>query len=193
MHESCYRSKAAAILRKRWSREFFIEEACVPFGTARISDRRAYPDILRIFPDGTIGLVEIKRWGSSDLEKWKILGELQFYTFLVETQYKQDCNDYHWMVGMIRRGLLCQEAVDALEDRILRELPLVRAWAVLIIGGERAVIEQDERIWHLYDYVNLSLDCNSAYRPISLLHYSEGLEGDSVDELQSWYSKADED
>lgn len=193
MHESSYRSKAAAILRKRWSREFFIEEAYVPFGTARISDRRAYPDILRIFPDGTIGLVELKRWGSSDLEKWKILGELQFYTFLLETQYKQDCDNYHWMLGMIRRGLLCQEAVDALEDRILRELPLVRAWAVLIIGGERAVIEQDERIWHLYDYVNRSLDSNSAYRPISLLHYSEGLEGDSVDELQSWYSKADED
>ena len=193
MHESHYRSKAAAILRERWSRDFFIEEAYIPFGTTRISDRRAYPDILRIFPDGTIGLVELKRWGSSDLEKWKILGELQFYTFLIETQYKQDCDDYHWMFGMIRRGLLCQATVDALEDRIRMELPLIRAWAIVIIGGERAVIEQDERIWHLHDHVNLSIDRNSAYRPISLLHYSEGLESDSVEELQSWYSQADED
>jgi hypothetical protein len=114
MHESQFRDKAAAILKARWPTDYFIEESYIPFGTERISDRRAYPDIFRIFPDGTIGLVEVKKWGSSDLEKWKILGELQFYTFLIETQYKQDCEEYLWILGLIKRGLISQATVDAL-------------------------------------------------------------------------------
>lgn len=191
MHESQYRAKASAILKARWPTDYFIEESYIPFGTERISDRRAYPDILRVFPNGSIGLVEVKKWGSSDLDKWKILGELQFYTFLIETQYKQDSEEYLWMFGLIRRGLISQATVDALEDRILKGLPVVCAWAILIIGGDKEAIEESERIWHLHEYVKSALEENISFRPMSILHYSERPGGDSVYELGSWFSRPD--
>jgi hypothetical protein len=78
----------------------------------------------------------------------------------------------------------------SLEDRILNGLPVVCAWAIIIIGGDKEVIEESERIWHLHDYVNNSLEDNISFRPTSILHYSEKPDGDSIYELESWFSRS---
>ena len=189
MHESQYRAAAAEWMRNRWPEHVFVEETYTPYGTERLNDRRGYPDILRIALNGDISLVEVKKWGHPDFQKWKILGELQFYTFVIETQYMQDNEEYVWMRNLITKGMLEQEHVDAIEERIKREEEIVVDWVVLIVGGEKEEIEQDECLWHMHDYINFGEEKNSWFRPLNYIHLTEKDGSFECDNLDCWFRK----
>lgn len=176
-------------MRKRWPEHLFIEETYTPYGTENLNDRRGYPDILRVERNGDISVVEVKKWGHPDFQKWKILGELQFYTFLIETQYEQDNEDYVWMGNLITKGMLDQEHVDAIEERIKNKKEIVVDWVVLIVGGEKDMIEQDESLWHMHDYVNFGVAKNSWLRPLSYIHLTEKDGVFVCDNLNCWFRK----
>ena len=192
MHESHYRAAAAQWMRKRWPKDIFIEETYTPYGTESLNDRRGYPDILRVARNGDISIVEVKKWGHPDFQKWKILGELQFYTFLIETQYKQDNKDYVWMANLITKGMLDQTHVDAIEQRIREEKEIVVDWLVLIIGGNRKQIEQYECLWHMHDYINFGDETNSWFRPLNYIHLIEENGEFICDNLECWFRKDEE-
>lgn len=187
MHESYYRAAAATWMRGRWPEHVFIEETYTPYGTDNLNSRRGYPDILRISNNGDISVVEVKKWGHPDFQKWKILGELQFYTFLIETQYRQDNEDFVWMGNLITKGFLDQEVVDAIEHKIEIGSPLVIDWVVLIVGGDKLEIEQDECLWHMNDYINGAIADNSWFRPLNYIHLTEKDGQFECSNLDCWF------
>lgn len=189
MHESTYRSAAADLMRRRWPGHFFIEESYTPYGTQEIGDRRGFPDILRISPTGKISIVEVKKWEHADFEKWKLLGQIQFYTFLIETQYLQDNQDFLWMGRLITKGLFSQRTVNAIENRIKKKQNIVLDWVVVVVGGSKREIEKDESVWRMHDYVNFGLKSNKHFRPLTLLHLKESKSGFTLSVLENCYRK----
>lgn len=193
MHESKWRAGAASWMRERWPKEIFIEESYTPYGSKTLGDRHGQPDILRISSDGGIHLVEVKRWANPDLEKWKVLGQLQFYTFLIDSQYFQDNDDFRWMFSLIKRGLTDQATINAIEHRFKERKPIVESWCVVVAEGQKDVIERDDRFWHMHAYVNLNLDSNSCFRPMTYLEVTQRGSNFYCDELTSWFWREDED
>ena len=190
MHETKWREKATEWMKQRWPDDIFIEEAYVPYGAGSIHDKYARPDILRISEDGDISVVELKKWGSPEFSKWAILGQIQFYTFLIETQHKQD-SDHHWMSNLRKKGLESCAALEAIERKIEGKEELVIDWCVVIVGGEKCEIEQSETLWHMHDYVNFWLDDNQWFRPMFLIHLNEDEGGFSCSNLECWFREGE--
>ena len=149
MHETKWRQLICEWMKASWPEDVYIEEAYTPYGTDSIHNKLARPDILRISPDGHISIIEVKKWGSAEFNKWAVLGQLQLYTFLTETQYLQDNNDYFWMQNFIKKGLMSQSIIDKLEERINNSECIVDEWCVVIVDGDKEEIEQSEILWHI--------------------------------------------
>ncbi|UAB73894.1 hypothetical protein INR79_22400 [Vibrio sp. SCSIO 43132] len=173
MHETKWRELICEWMRSTWPRDIYVEEAYTPYGTDNIHERLARPDILRFSPEGGISIVEVKKWGSSEFKKWAVLGQLQLYPFLTETQYLQDNENYFWMQNLIKKGLLSQSVIDHIENRLNSSGNIVDDWCIVIVDGKKDEIEQFEILWHMYDFVNLNLETNSNFRPLTLLHATE--------------------
>ncbi len=189
MHETKWRELICDWMRSAWPEDIYIEEAYTPYGTDVIHDKLARPDILRISPEGGISIIEVKKWGSSEFNKWAVLGQLQLYTFLTETQYFQDNENYFWMQNLIKKGLFNQSVIDNIENRFKELDYIVDEWCVVIAGGDKEEIEQSEILWHMYDFVNLNLDNNSNFRPLTLLHATEKNGEYRCDNLECWFRK----
>ncbi|MCL2915021.1 hypothetical protein L2725_14770 [Shewanella corallii] len=176
-------------MRTAWPEDIYVEEAYTPYGTNNIHERLARPDILRISADGGISIIEVKKWGSAEFNKWAVLGQLQLYTFLTETQYFQDNDDYYWMQNLIRKGLFSQSVIDNLERRFKGTDCVVDDWCVVIVDGDKEEIEKSEILWHMYDFVNLNLENNCNFRPLTLLHATE-VDGEyRCHNLECWFRK----
>ena len=187
MHETQWRKFICKWMRSSWPKDIYIEEAYTPYGADRIHERLARPDILRISPEGGISIIEVKKWGSSEFGKWAVLGQLQLYTFLTETKYFQDNESYFWMQNLIKKGLLSQSVVDNIENRFKGSDNVVDDWCVVIVGGDKEEIEQSEILWHMYDFVNLNLETNSNFRPLTLLHATEEDGEYRCENLECWF------
>ncbi|BCL72358.1 hypothetical protein TUMSATVNIG1_43280 [Vibrio nigripulchritudo] len=187
MHETKWRELICEWMRSTWPRDIYVEEAYTPYGTDNIHERLARPDILRFSPEGGISIVEVKKWGSSEFKKWAVLDQLQLYTFLTETQYLQDNENYFWMQNLIKKGLLSQSVIDHIENRLNSSGNIVDDWCIVIVDGKKDEIEQFEILWHMYDFVNLNLETNSNFRPLTLLHVTEKNGEYSCDNLECWF------
>ena len=189
MHETEWRELVCNWMREKWPESKYIQEAYTPYGTNAIHDNFARPDILRIDPEGMIDIIEVKKWGSPEFNKWAVLGQLQFYTFLTDTQYFQDNDSYRWMANLIKKGLSNQSIIDKIENRFKKSEQIVNGWCVVVVGGDKIEIEQSEILWHMYDYVNRNLKNNHNFRPLALLHATKQEEKVSCDNLECWFRK----
>ena len=165
MHENEWTRNIAEGMRQCYPQEFIVEQSYTPYGSDDIHSKAGYSDILSVNEEGEISIVEVKRHNSPALKKWQVIGELLFYTFLIETQLCHDNDQYLWLRKLITKGAFSQKAVDAIERRHANREGLVRDWAIVICGGDRASLEMNEALWHMHDYVN-----SRPMRPLTFLH-----------------------
>jgi hypothetical protein len=189
MHETRWRKEVADWMRRKWPKDTFIEESFLPYGSKQLENTWGQPDILRICPNGSIHIVEVKRFDNQELEKWLVLGQLHFYTFLVDTQYYQDNKDFKWMAQLIINGLHCQSKINAIEERFKRRSPVVESWCIVVAGGSKKDLERNDRLWHMHDYVNQQLNKNTSFRPLYIYFASKTNCHFRCAKLSSWFHK----
>lgn len=188
MHETHWRKEIAKWMRRKWPRDTFIEESYLPYGSRDIESMWAQPDILRISANGRIDLIEVKKRDNPEIKKWLILGQLNFYTFLIDTQYYQDNDKFKWMEHLITHGLHSQSTVDAIEKRFKNRQTIVRSWCVVFPGSTPKSLECDDLLWHMHDYVNRNSRSNSAFRPM-FYFTANGKRALRCTQLKSWFHK----
>jgi len=179
----------AAWMRRKWPRDTFIEESILPYGSDRLGRTWGQPDILRIRADGGIHIVEVKKLDNPELRKRLVLGQLTYYTFLIDTQHFQDCNTYEWMKHLVTHGLHSQSKIDAIENRFKRRQRIVESWCVVIAGGVKKSLERDDRLWHMHDYVNENVRSDSTLRPMVYYMVHQRSNGVKCERLNSWFAK----
>lgn len=181
--EHQWQSAIVRAMKRMWPDRAFVSEVTISYGTERARDKSGRPDILAVGQGHGCSVIEIKRHSHSALKKWQVIGELLFYTFLLETLPVDDRCYTLFVETILKRGLPAW-ALEEIVTRLDGSNAVVQDWVVVIAGAEMAFHEWNETIQHMNDFVAGWLPTSgvelaeSPARPLSLLHAERTEDGD---------------